>query len=104
MNNINIGHNNPPKKTRDDLIKQRNELTKSLINNMKPKYHGLGKRITPQQYSDSKESGFYVVCNSKEKVSFWLIVYNYFNSLIYTLNIFNNFFDRHLFIHSYHNY
>lgn len=74
MNNINIGHNNPPKKTRDDLIKQRIELTKSLINNMKPKYNGLGKRITPQQYSDSKESGFYVVCSSKEKVSFWLTI------------------------------
>ena len=74
MSNINIGHNNPPKKTRDDLIKQHSELTKSLINNVKPKYHGLGKRIEPQQYSDSKESGFYVVYSSKEKVSFWLIV------------------------------
>jgi hypothetical protein len=76
MNNINIGHNNPPKKTREDLIRLRSELTKSLINRMKPKYNGLGKRIKSQQYSDSKESGLYVVCSSKEKVSFWLTTSN----------------------------
>lgn len=71
----NLGHNNPPKfKTRVELIAQRKLLNKSLINNMSPILNGLGKRSTPMQHSDSEEPGFFVVCGSKEKVSFWLRV------------------------------
>jgi integrase len=69
----NIGHNNPPKfKTRSELISKRVELTKSLVNQMKPKL-GFGKRKhLPFQYSDSLEGGFYVVCNSENHIAFWL--------------------------------
>ncbi len=71
----NLGHNNPPKiKTKGELIAQRKLLNKSLINNMQPILNGPGKRSTPMQHSDTEEPGFFVVCGSNNKVSFWLRV------------------------------